>query len=96
MIAQGWLIEDPTFSIRNRERISDIAKKFVQERDNDRCRNCGKDVADGTRRFDHFVPVAFGGTSTVENVQLLCDTCNRNKWHIPPWHLYSDRWQDRA
>ncbi|CAA9368741.1 MAG: hypothetical protein AVDCRST_MAG93-8211 [uncultured Chloroflexia bacterium] len=93
LISQGSLIEDPTFSIRNRERISDAAKMLIRERDKDRCQDCGIDVSDGTRRFDHFVPVAFGGTSAIENVHLLCDACNRKKWHIPPWHFYGENWQ---
>jgi 5-methylcytosine-specific restriction endonuclease McrA len=36
------------------------------------CTRTGKD-------FDHIKPVAFGGTSTLENCQLLCRDCNAEK-----------------
>jgi 5-methylcytosine-specific restriction endonuclease McrA len=31
------------------------------------------------RDFDHIKPVAFGGTSTLDNCQLLCRDCNAEK-----------------
>jgi 5-methylcytosine-specific restriction endonuclease McrA len=38
--------------------------------------NCGSQER---LEFDHIVPVAMGGSGTVRNVQLLCETCNREK-----------------
>jgi len=29
---------------------------------------------------DHIVPRAAGGPSTMDNLQTLCDDCNRRKW----------------
>jgi hypothetical protein len=30
-------------------------------------------------QFDHIIPVALGGASTAENLQILCGPCNRAK-----------------
>ena len=30
-------------------------------------------------QFDHIIPVSMGGSSTVENIELLCADCNRLK-----------------
>lgn len=96
LISQGSLIEDPNFSIRNREPVSGPIKALVRVRDKDTCQYCSRNASGRDERFDHFVPVAFGGASTAENVLLSCNKCNREKWHIPPWHLYGERWQDYA
>ncbi|MGH9199405.1 MAG: HNH endonuclease [Acidimicrobiia bacterium] len=29
--------------------------------------------------FDHIIPLATGGSNTERNVQLLCESCNRQK-----------------
>ena len=42
----------------------------------ERCANCGleEDLA-----LDHVIPIARGGLSTLDNLQLLCAECNRIK-----------------
>ncbi len=30
-------------------------------------------------QYDHILPVALGGATTIENLQLLCADCNRRK-----------------
>ncbi len=42
----------------------------------ERCASCGADEA---LALDHVLPVARGGCSTLENLQLLCGICNRLK-----------------
>lgn len=56
--------------------IPDDVKQLVFTRDGGRCRNCGSNVE---LQFDHIIPVALGGNSEPENLQLLCGTCNRRK-----------------
>ena len=96
LIFHGELIEKPEFSIRNRQQITPPVKAFVRGRDMGMCQHCGVDVSSVNECFDHFIPVAFGGESTVDNVLLSCKGCNRKKWHIPPWRLYGEKWKDRA
>jgi len=94
LISQGVLRADPEFSISRREHVSGAVKAFVRERDMGRCQHCNVEIMGVTEVFDHFIPVAFGGASTVENLLLSCKDCNREKWHIPPWRLYGENWKD--
>ena len=54
---------------------SDV-KRVVWKRDGGQCVNCGSEV---DLEYDHIIPVAKGGSSTVQNIQILCKTCNRRK-----------------
>ena len=48
----------------------------VWERDQGKCRICSSTFA---LELDHLKPYAFGGKTTVENLQLLCRNCNQRK-----------------
>jgi hypothetical protein len=63
-------------SRRRREVIPQEVRRTVFERDGGACRQCGEGF---DLQYDHVIPVALGGASTVENLQLLCGTCNREK-----------------
>ncbi len=56
--------------------ISQRVKDLVWRRDEGCCVQCG---SQGDLEFDHIIPFAKGGASTYRNVQLLCQTCNRQK-----------------
>jgi hypothetical protein len=56
--------------------IPDDVKQYVWQRDGGRCRQCGSPQE---LQFDHVIPVAMGGASTAENLQVLCGPCNRRK-----------------
>ena len=48
----------------------------VWQRDGGRCVECGDDFE---LQYDHVIPFSLGGAATVENLQLLCAGCNRDK-----------------
>lgn len=56
-----------------RVRIPESVRSEVWRRDEGRCVRCGS-----RRRleFDHIVPLSRGGSNTVRNIELLCETCN--------------------
>lgn len=51
----------------------------VVRRDNHVCQSCHTYVPDDQVEFDHIIPFSRGGPTTVENIRLLCRTCNRKK-----------------
>lgn len=63
-------------STNQRKPIPSSVKKAVWKRDGGRCVNCGSDI---DIEYDHIIPVAKGGSSTVQNIQILCQKCNRKK-----------------
>jgi len=56
--------------------IPDDVKQLVWTRDGGHCRSCGTGVE---LQFDHVIPIALGGSSSADNLQVLCGTCNRRK-----------------
>jgi hypothetical protein len=56
--------------------LPDDLKQLIWTRDRGCCRRCGSNVE---LQFDHIIPVAYGGASTAENLQVLCGPCNRHK-----------------
>ena len=59
-----------------REPIPESVRMFVWRREQGRCVTC-----DSTEKleFDHIIPISKGGSNTERNIQLLCETCNREK-----------------
>jgi 5-methylcytosine-specific restriction endonuclease McrA len=53
-----------------------MPKHAVFRHDRGQCVECGSDF---DIQYDHVIPLSMGGSSTVENLQLLCATCNRRK-----------------
>lgn len=51
-------------------------RRVVFERDGGRCVECGGSF---DIQYDHILPVAHGGATTLENLQILCAECNRRK-----------------
>lgn len=73
--------------------ISDVVKRSVWARDKGKCVLCGS-----TERieYDHKIPVSRGGSSTVDNVQLLCRPCNRAKRTKTAEHVAAHAEHDAA
>jgi 5-methylcytosine-specific restriction endonuclease McrA len=59
-----------------REPIPREVRRAVFERDGGKCTECGSTF---DLQYDHMIPVALGGATTVQNLQLLCADCNRQK-----------------
>lgn len=59
-----------------REPIPEGVRRVVWRRDGGRCVQCG---AGANLHFDHIIPVAKGGATTVDNLQVLCAPCNMAK-----------------
>jgi hypothetical protein len=59
-----------------RTTIPTAVRREVWNRDGARCVECGS-TAD--LEYDHLIPVSRGGSSTVRNIRLLCEACNRRK-----------------
>ena len=66
-------------------------RKEVGEAQGWKCRYCQRDLSGkGTSALDHIIPVTKGGTSDLNNLQLLCRRCNiRKSAHVPSDQLTS-------
>jgi hypothetical protein len=62
--------------IPRRDVIPREVKRAVWARDGGRCVGCGSTFE---LQYDHVIPFSVGGASTVENLQILCSGCNREK-----------------
>ena len=60
----------------SREHLSASKRKRILLRGNGRCMKCGSKK---NLEIDHVVPLARGGSNRLENLQLLCQSCNRMK-----------------
>lgn len=52
--------------------------KALASRQGFRCAGCPASIRDGYH-VDHVMPLALGGTNDIQNIQLLCPTCNLTK-----------------
>ena len=60
--------------------ISGTTRQNVLMRDNYTCQICGATVKDGAKlEIDHIIPYSKGGTNDENNLQVLCQQCNREK-----------------
>ena len=63
-----------------RAAIPQHIKAEVWARDGRARRQCGMDGSGGASlEFDHIIPVALGGATSVANLQVLCRRCNGAK-----------------
>ena len=56
--------------------ITKSMRAQIYRRDNGSCVECGSKE---NLHYDHILPVAKGGSTIVENLQLLCQSCNLSK-----------------
>jgi 5-methylcytosine-specific restriction endonuclease McrA len=55
----------------------------VYERDEYKCRYCGKQLTRFTATLDHIVPVEKDGDNSFDNLVTACLTCNSQKTNRP-------------
>ncbi len=73
--AQGRGPRDPSLRVRF----------LVMNRDNFKCRHCGRSPATDPSivlHIDHVTPWSKGGRTTIENLQTLCQHCNLGKSNL--------------
>lgn len=59
-----------------RESIPAQARREVWRRDEGKCVDCG---SRDRLEYDHIIPLSKGGSNTVRNIELRCESCNRRK-----------------
>jgi len=64
---------------RNRKTIPKKLRFLVMERDQFHCQLCGKTAKESKLEVDHKIPLARGGTDSLNNMWTLCFACNRGK-----------------
>lgn len=65
-----------------RNSLSGNIRQNVLMRDNYTCQICGATVKDGAKlEIDHVIPFSKGGTNDENNLQVLCQQCNREKYN---------------
>lgn len=63
-----------------RAKMSSSLRYEVLKRDQYRCCICGSTAKDGVKlEVDHIIPVSKGGRTVMDNLQVLCERCNRGK-----------------
>jgi len=62
------------------EHVSSRTRYLVLKRDGYRCVMCGATATEGAKlQVDHILPKSKGGKAVLDNLQTLCDRCNRGK-----------------
>ena len=81
LVIEYFILWTDTKKVKNsRRRISGTTRQNVLMRDNYTCQICGATVKDGAKlEIDHIIPYSKGGTNKENNLQVLCQQCNREK-----------------
>lgn len=62
--------------------IDPLKRLKILKRDSYKCKNCGDSpsINENTElEIDHIIPYSLGGSHEIENLQVLCKRCNREK-----------------
>lgn len=80
IILGKFLEKYPDIQLKDKNKSFDIGQKMaIYYSDKGICQICEKEVPFDEAEIDHVIPWSKGGTTTVDNAQLVCKTCNRIK-----------------
>jgi len=76
-----------TLNSLDRKEVTPIDERYINAkvsamvkiRDNSTCRMCGRKAPNVIIHIDHIIPFDWGGPTTMENLQCLCERCNEGK-----------------
>ena len=63
----------------NLRTFEDHVKKAIYEKQDGKCKHCGKEFPLSQMHADHIKPWSLGGKTVPENCQVLCQSCNARK-----------------
>lgn len=55
-------------------KVFEYSEKFVEQG-----KSCAKCFSNEKLEIDHIIPKSLGGTDNIDNLQILCSTCNKRK-----------------
>ena len=64
---------------QNRKKFSQEQRKMIYEKADGRCQLCGRKIEFEYATLDHVIPLSQGGIDSLDNIQLACESCNRQK-----------------
>jgi hypothetical protein len=76
LISEGLVFNQYVDRYGNSTRVTRDLANAVWNRDGGRCCYCGSKE---NLQFDHIIPIAKGGATTFQNIQVLCRICNIRK-----------------
>lgn len=81
-----WDIRDVQYWYRflrnpseTRDEIPPSLRYQVLKRDNFTCQKCGRKAPEVKLEVDHILPWSCGGPTVLDNLQTLCEECNKGK-----------------
>lgn len=78
---------------RGRPSPTSTIKRKILDQDQHKCRKCGREVSIERMDFDndHIQPVKYSGPTHLDNLQVLCTGCHRQKtFHQSKWSVDKD------
>ena len=90
---QRQMVKDNTHVMRGSDvhyKLSTHLRKQVLDRDGHQCQICGSKGDDVKLDIDHIYPRSLGGDNRVENLQVLCKSCNCSKGPRTLWDYLFD------
>lgn len=64
---------------KERAKVTKDVKMTIYKAYNGKCCRCGKELETWEMTIDHILPISRGGTSDIDNLQLMCKSCNSKK-----------------